>query len=73
MRGELVMMSVLPELTIADLKAMIEDKVGHNEEYVRLLFAGKPLEDDRTLEDYSIHADSTLHMVVRAKPRNNAI
>ena len=58
---------VTPESTIADIKRNLQEKEGIDPNQQRLIFAGKNLEDTRTLADYNINQDSTLHLVLRVQ------
>ena len=53
--------------TVADLKSKFQDVEGTHPDQQRLLFGGRQLEDDQTLEEYGIDAQSTIHLVLRVQ------
>ena len=57
---------VKTEMLIKDLKYLLYEQIGVKVSDQRLLFAGKQLQDDKSLEDYKIKKESNLHLVDRS-------
>ena len=54
-------------ITVEQLKEMLQNIIDVNPDDMRLIFGGRQLEDNKTLEDYNIQKESTLQLILKIR------
>ena len=65
--GKTITINVLKQTTIVDIKNQIQNKIGIPSEEQRLIFSGKQLEDNNTLDNYNINKENTINLILRLR------
>ncbi|KAM6495379.1 hypothetical protein JOM56_008085 [Amanita muscaria] len=65
--GKTISVMCASNYTVRNVKEIVQEREGIPPDQLWFIFAGKKLEDDRTLSHYSITNDSTLHSVLRLR------
>jgi hypothetical protein len=65
--GKNITLEMKPDDSIHSLKQILFEKEGIPIEQQRLIFSGKQLEDNKTIQDYNIQKDNTIYLVLRLR------
>ncbi len=65
--GKTISVDVEPDESVESLKSKIQEKEGIPPDQQRIIFGGKQLDSMKSLSDYEIDDDSTVHLVLRLR------
>jgi hypothetical protein len=65
--GKTVTLPMINEMKVIDIKCLIQNKEGTPPDQQRIVYKGSSLEDERTLSDYVICHEASLHLVLRLR------